>query len=255
MNTMKNKVALVTGGARGIGAAIVRELALNGASVAFTYQNSTDAAEQLVRQLKNELTNLGTAPESVDIWPVRVDSRNGEHVQRVISDVKARWGKFDILVNNAGVFEAKPIETFSLGEYDEQMAINTKAVFAAMQRAAQTMENGGRIISIGSNLAERVPDPGLSVYAMSKAAVWGLTKAVARELGPRGITVNIIQPGSTDTDMNPADGPHAAPQRLLRAIPDFNRPDEIASLALYLCSDAARAITGASLLVDGGANI
>lgn len=255
MRTLKNKTALVTGGSRGIGAAIVRELAKSGISVAFTYQNSTDVAAQLTQQLKNDLAGLDDSSDAARIWPMQVDSLNAQDVQQAVSDVKQRWGRLDILVNNAGIFETGPIEAFTLEDYDKQMTINTKAVFAAMQRAAQVMENGGRIISIGSNLADRVPAPGLSLYTMSKAAVWGLTKAVARELGHKGITVNIIQPGSTDTDMNPSDGLHADQQRSLRAIPSFNRPDEVAALAVYLCGDAARNITGASLLVDGGANI
>lgn len=255
MHTHTQKTALVTGGSRGIGAEIVRELVKRGTNVAFTYQKSTALAEQLVQQLKADNADANAQASTVNIWPLQVDARNAEDVQRAVSDVKQRWGRLDILINNAGIFEANPIEAFTLDDYDKQMAINTKAVFAAVQRAAQVMENGGRIINIGSNLADRVPEPGLSLYTMSKAAVWGLTKAAARELGPRGITVNIIQPGSTDTDMNPSDGPHADQQRSLRAIPDYNRPDEIASMVAYLCSDAARAITGVSLLVDGGANI
>src|SRR5690606_14698190 len=197
MFTLENKTALVTGGSRGIGAAIVRELAKNGVRVAFTYQNSTGLAEQLAQS------------DTASIWPMQVDSLNAQDIQQAVSDVQQRWGRLDILVNNAGIFDARPIEAFTLEDYDRQMSINTKAVFAAMQRAAQVMENGGRIISIGSNLADRVPEPGLSLYTMSKAAIWGLTKAVARELGHRGITVNIVQPGSTDTDMNPADGQSA----------------------------------------------
>lgn len=255
MRTLENKTALVTGGTRGIGAAIVRELAKNGVSVAFTYQNSTGLAKQLAQQLETDLVRPDAKSEKASIWPIQLDSLNAEDVQQAVSDVKQRWGRLDILVNNAGIFEVGPIESFTLEDYDKQMTINTKAVFAAMQRAAQVMENGGRVISIGSNLADRVPASGLSLYTMSKAAVWGLTKAVARELGPRGITVNIIQPGSTDTDMNPSDGPHADQQRSLRAIPSYNHPDEVAALTVYLCGDAARNITGASLLVDGGANI
>lgn len=255
MHILSTKTALVTGGSRGIGAAIVRELVKNGVNVAFTYQKSAAQAEQLAQRLQAELAPDTGSADALDIWPMQVDSLNAGDIQQAISDVKQRWGRFDILVNNAGVFDARPIEAFTLDDYDEQMGINAKAVFAAVQRAAQVMEDSGRIVSIGSNLAERVPEPGLSLYAMSKAAIWGLTKAAARDLGPRGITVNIIQPGSTDTDMNPSDGPNADQQRSLRAIPAYNRPDEIASLVSYLCSDAARAITGASLLVDGGANI
>lgn len=255
MNTPVKKTALVTGGSRGIGAAIVGALARHGVSVAFTYQQSASQAEQLTRKLTTELAESDTHSDRADIWPMQVDSANAEDVQQAVSDVKQRWGRFDILVNNAGIFDVKSIEAFTLDDYDRLMAINTRSVFAATQRAAQLMEDNGRIISIGSNLAQRVPEPGLSLYSMSKAAVWGLTKAAARDLGPRGITVNVIQPGSTDTDMNPSDGAGADHQRALRAIPAYNSPEEIASLVLYLCKDAARAITGASLLVDGGANI
>jgi len=176
-------------------------------------------------------------------------------VQEAVSTVFKHFGKLDILVNNAGIFELKPTGEFTLDDYERQMGVNARAVFAAIQRAAQVMTDGGRIINIGSSLAERVPSPDMSLYAMSKAAVWGLTKGAARDLGPRGITVNIIQPGSTDTDMNPANGEHADGQRSLRAIPSFNTPQEIAAMAVYLASDAARSITGASLLIDGGANV
>lgn len=255
MPTVTNRTALVTGGSRGIGAAIVREFAKNGISVAFTYQKSAVRAEALTQQLKIDLANSDITTDTPDIWAMQVDSMNAKEVQQAVSDVKQRWGRLDILVNNAGIFDAKPIEAFTLDDYDRHMNINTKAVWAAMQRATEVMEDGGRIISIGSNLADRVPGPGLSLYTMSKAAISALTKALARELGPRGITVNIIHPGSTDTDMNPSDGPHADEQRSLRAIHDYNRPDEIASLVWYLCRDAARTITGAGLLVDGGANI
>lgn len=256
MLQLTGKTALVTGGSRGIGAAIVRHLAREGANVAFTYSSSGEAAQKLVAEvdaLKN--TSGQASPAAGATLALQVDSLDPIAVQEAVSRAFDHFGKLDILVNNAGIFELKPTGEFTMDDYERQMGVNARAVFAAIQRAAQVMTEGGRIINIGSSLAERVPSPDMSLYAMSKAAVWGLTKGAARDLGPRGITVNIIQPGSTDTDMNSASGPHADGQRSLRAIASFNKPQEIAAMAVYLASDAARSITGASLLIDGGANV
>jgi len=256
MLQLAGKTALVTGGSRGIGAAIVRHLAQEGANVAFTYSSSSEAAQKLVADIEALKNTSGEASPAAPVTlALQVDSLDPVAVQEAVSTVFEHFGKLDILVNNAGIFELKPTGEFTLDDYERQMGVNARAVFAAIQRAAQVMTEGGRIINIGSNLAERVPSPDMSLYAMSKAAVWGLTKGAARDLGPRGITVNIIQPGSTDTDMNPANGEHADGQRSLRAIPSFNTPQEIAAMAVYLASDAARSITGASLLIDGGANV
>ncbi|MGX9935594.1 SDR family NAD(P)-dependent oxidoreductase [Advenella kashmirensis] len=256
MLQLAGKTALVTGGSRGIGAAIVRHLAKEGANVAFTYSSSSEAAQKLVADIEALKNTSGEASPAAPVTlALQVDSLDPVAVQEAVSTVFEHFGKLDILVNNAGIFELKPTGEFTLDDYERQMGVNARAVFAAIQRAAQVMTEGGRIINIGSNLAERVPSPDMSLYAMSKAAVWGLTKGAARDLGPRGITVNIIQPGSTDTDMNPANGEHADGQRSLRAIPSFNTPQEIAAMAVYLASDAARSITGASLLIDGGANV
>lgn len=255
MSLLSGKTALVTGGSRGIGAAIVRHLAREGASIAFTYSSSGAAAQALVAELNAAKSTSTASQAAAATLALQVDSLDPVAVQEAVSTTVEHFGKLDILVNNAGIFELKPTGEFSLDDYERQMGVNARAVFAAIQRAAQVMTEGGRIINIGSNLAEKVPSPNLSLYAMSKAAVWGLTKGAARDLGPRGITVNIIQPGSTDTDMNPASGPHADGQRSLRAIARFNTPDEIAAMAVYLASDAARSITGASLLIDGGANV
>ena len=256
MLQLTGKTALVTGGSRGIGAAIVRHLAKEGANVAFTYSSSSEAAQKLVAEIESLKSTSGEASPAAPVTlALQVDSLDPIAVQEAVSTVFKHFGKLDILVNNAGIFELKPTGEFTLDDYERQMGVNARAVFAAIQRAAQVMTDGGRIINIGSSLAERVPSPDMSLYAMSKAAVWGLTKGAARDLGPRGITVNIIQPGSTDTDMNPANGEHADGQRSLRAIPSFNTPQEIAAMAVYLASDAARSITGASLLIDGGANV
>ncbi len=256
MLQLTGKTALVTGGSRGIGAAIVRHLAKEGANVAFTYSSSSEAAQKLVAEIESLKNTSGEASPAAPVTlALQVDSLDPIAVQDAVSTVFKHFGKLDILVNNAGIFELKPTGDFTLDDYERQMGVNARAVFAAIQRAAQVMTDGGRIINIGSSLAERVPSPDMSLYAMSKAAVWGLTKGAARDLGRRGITVNIIQPGSTDTDMNPASSPHADGQRSLRAIPSFNTPDEIAAMAVYLASDAARSITGASLLIDGGANV
>ncbi len=256
MLQLTGKTALVTGGSRGIGAAIVRHLAREGANVAFTYSNSREAAQKLVADIEALKNTSGQASPAAPVTlALQVDSLDPIAVQEAVSTVFEHFGKLDILVNNAGIFELKPTGEFTMDDYERQMGVNARAVFAAIQRAAQVMTDGGRIINIGSSLAERVPSPDMSLYAMSKAAVWGLTKGAARDLGPRGITVNIIQPGSTDTDMNPASSPHADGQRSLRAISSYNTPDEIAAMAVYLTSDAARSITGASLLIDGGANV
>lgn len=262
MSHLTGKTALVTGASRGIGAAIARRLAREGANIAFTYSKSSELAQKLAAELDVLHQDAAAGQESgsaASAGPatlaLQVDSIDPAAVQAAISSAVEHFGHLDILVNNAGIFEVKPIGEFTLDDYERQMGINARAVFAGIQRASQVMRDGGRIINIGSNLADRVPGPNLSLYAMSKAAVWGLTKGAARDLGPRGITVNIIQPGSTDTDMNPASGPKADGQRSVRAIPDYNRPEEIAAMVAYLASDAARAITGASLLIDGGANV
>ncbi|MGO1767264.1 oxidoreductase [Advenella sp. S44] len=258
MSLLTGKIALVTGGSRGIGAAIVRQLAKEGAQVAFTYSSSSQAAQDLVGEIEALRRKAQAAAEhgaQSATLALQVDSIDPIAVQKAVLTAFEHFGQLDILVNNAGVFELKPTGEFTMEDYERQMGVNARAVFAAIQQAAPVMADGGRIINIGSNLAARVPRPNMSLYAMSKAAVWGLTKGAARDLGPRGITVNIIQPGSTDTDMNPASGPHAQEQRSLRAIPSYNTPQEIAAMAVYLASDAARSITGASMVIDGGANV
>ena len=245
MSALEGKVALVTGGSRGMGAEIARRLATDGANVAVTYVNGADKARGVVRDIER-IGRRGLA--------IAADNADPAAVTAAVEKTVAAFGRLDILVNNAGIFVAKPLAELTLDEFDHTVAINVRAVFAATKAAATHMGDGGRIISIGSNLAERAPSPGLSLYSLSKAALVGFTKGAARDLGPRGITVNVVHPGSTDTDMNPADGAHADAQRALMAIPRFGETRNIASLVAWLASEDGRFVTGAGLLVDGGAN-
>ena len=221
MTRLRDKVALVTGGSRGMGAAIAGRLAREGADVALTYVSSGAKARTVVAEIERA-GRRGLA--------LTADSSDPAAVRAAVERTAAELGRLDILVNNAGIFVVKPLEALTLEDFEQTLAINVRAVFVASQAAAAHMGEGGRIISIGSNLAERVPMPGVSLYSLSKAALIGFTKGMARDLGPRGITVNVVHPGSTDTDMNPADGEHADAQRSLMAIPRFAEPRDIAGL-------------------------
>jgi 3-oxoacyl-[acyl-carrier protein] reductase len=185
---------------------------------------------------------------------IAADNTDSSAVRAAVERTAAEFGRLDILVNNAGLFVAKPLEALTLDDFERTVAINVRAVFVASQAAAARMGEGGRIISIGSNLAERVPAPGMSLYSLSKAALIGLTKGLARDLGPRGITVNLVHPGSTNTDMNPANGEDADAQRSLMAIPRFGDPRDVAGLVAWLASEESRFATGAAFTIDGGAN-
>lgn len=242
---LQGKVALVTGGSRGIGAAIARQLAGAGADIALTYVRSMDKATAVVAEIE-ALGRRGLAIEA--------DNLDAAAVEEAVALTHARLGRLDILVNSAGIWHAGAIDTVTLEQLDETMAVNFRAPFVASKAAAAVMHEGGRIISIGSNLAERVPGEGISLYSASKAALVGLTKGLARDLGPRGITVNVVHPGSTDTDMNPADGQHADAQRSLMAIPQFGTPEDIAGLVAWLAGPQGRFVTGAALTIDGGTN-
>jgi NAD(P)-dependent dehydrogenase (short-subunit alcohol dehydrogenase family) len=236
------KVALVTGGSRGIGAATALRLARQGADVAVTYVNGKDAAENVVRAVEA----LGRRAVAL-----RADSADaGEAAGAVERTAAAFGGRLDILVNNAGVGLMGPLESLSLADIDRVLAVNVRGVFLAAQAAAARMAEGGRIINVGSCIALRVPGPGGTLYAMSKAALVGLTKALARELGPRGITANIVHPGPIDTDMNPADSPWADGQAAMTALGRYGTADEVASLVAYLAG--ATYVTGAEFAVDGG---
>jgi NAD(P)-dependent dehydrogenase (short-subunit alcohol dehydrogenase family) len=245
MSSLTGKRAFITGGSRGIGAAIARRLAREGADVAITYERSAERADALV----NEIRALGRRALA---FPA--SSAAPAALQGAIAEAARAFEGLDILVNNAGIFRSSNLELMTLEDIDETLAVNVRAVVVASQAAAQHMRDGGRIISIGSSLAERVQDPGLSLYALSKAALIGWTKGLARDLGPRGITVNLIHPGSTDTDMNPADGAAAEAQRARMAIPRYGRPEDIAALVALVAGPEGRFINGAGLTIDGGAN-
>lgn len=246
MSRLNNKVAFITGGSRGIGAAIALALAMDGADIAITYANAPEKAEEVVGAIEK----LGRKALAI-----KADNLDAAAVEAAVNKAHAKLGSLDILVNSAGVFSVDPIDTATLEEYDRVMAIHVRASFVASKAAAALMGSGGRIIFIGSNLGEQVPFPGLSIYSTSKFALVGLTKALARDLGPREITANIVQPGSTDTDMNPANGEHADAQRALMAIPRFGKAADIAGLVTFLAGDESRFITGSSITIDGGANI
>ena len=240
---MKDKVAFVQGGSRGIGAAIVKRLAREGARVAFTYVSSADKAQALVSEVEAK-GGLALA--------IQADSADTTALQQAIRITAETFGRLDILVNNAGVLAMGPLEEFKLEDLDRTLAVNVRSVFVATQEAVRFMGEGGRVITIGSTNADRMPFAGGAVYAMSKSAIVGLTKGLARDLGPRGITVNNVQPGPVDTDMNPASGDFAERLKGLMALPRYGKDEEIASFVAYLAGPEAGYITGASLTIDGG---
>ena len=240
---LAGKVAFVTGGSRGIGAAIVRRLAADGASVVFSYAASQGPADELVRSVEA----AGGRAQAV-----RIDSGDAAALTAGIDKVAADAGRLDILVNSAGVLFLGTVDQFSLEDFDRTLAVNVRAVFVATKAATAHMKDGGRVINIGSTNADRMPFAGGSAYAMSKSALSGLVKGLARDLGPRGITVNNVQPGPVDTDMNPADGPNADGLRSLMAIPRFGKGEDIAGMVAYLAGPDGGYVTGASLTIDGG---
>jgi len=241
--SLTGKAALVTGGSRGIGAAIAKHLARGGADVAITYTSSHDQANAVV----SEIQSLGRGSLAI-----RADSADPAAVTAAVQQTADKFGRLNILVNNAGIYEPAKFDDTSLADMDRMWAVNVRAPIVASHAALKHLGAGGRIINIGSCLAERVPGPGLALYAMSKAAIIGFTKGLARDLGSRGITVNNIEPGPIDTDMNPATGDSADFQRSLVAVGRFGTPDDIAAMVAFLCADTGRNITGASYLVDGG---
>lgn len=242
---LHGRTALVTGASRGIGAAVARELARQGARVAITYKASQEAAARLADEL--------SASNRVSL-ALQADSADPQAVSAAVERVAREFGRLDILVNNAGIWRDGPIAQARIEDAQEMLAVHVLAVIAASRAALPHMPDGGRIVSIGSCLAQRVPGPGMSLYSMSKSALIGLTKGMARDLGPRGITVNVVDPGPVDTDMNPADGEHAQDQRELIALGRYGQAQELASVVAFLAGDGGSYVTGASIAVDGGQN-
>jgi len=241
---LKDKRALVTGGSRGIGAAIVRRLAREGADVAFTFVSRPDQANETVRTAEA----LG-----VKALAIQVDSADAGALVNAVEQTVNELGGLDILVNSAGVAVIAPIDDFRLEDLDRTLAVNVRAVFVATQAAVKHMQAGGRIITIGSCNAERMPFAGGAVYAMSKAALVGLVKGLARDLASRGITINNVQPGPVDTDMNPASSEFARlTVEQIMALPRYGSVDEIAALVAWLAGPESSYVTGASLSIDGG---
>jgi len=240
---LAGKVALVTGGSRSIGAAIAKRLAADGAAVALTYNASPAKADEVVRSIK---AAGGKA------LAIKADAADTEAVRLAVAKTIGTFEGIDILVNNAGVIALAPIEQFSLDDFEKLIAVNVRGLFVATQEAARHLREGGRIIHIGSTFSERMPFAGAAVYSLTKGAVAGFTKGLARDLGPRGITVNNVEPGMIDTDMNPADTDLARDSIRHIALQRYGCTDEIAGFVAFLASSEASYITGASLLADGG---
>ncbi|MBB3194042.1 SDR family oxidoreductase [Roseateles terrae] len=240
---LRGQVAFIHGGSRGIGAATARRLARDGAAVAIGYAASASAAQALVEEI------VAAGGQAI---AVKADATDAAALTAAIDQVAERLGRLDILVNSAGVLHTGPFENFSLEDFDRTLTVNVRSVFVASQAAARHMKEGGRIINIGSTNAQRMPFVGGAAYAMSKSALVGLVKGMARDLGPRGITVNNVAPGPVDTEMNPEAGEFGAALHDLMALRRHAKVDEIAGMVAYLASAEAAFVTGADLLIDGG---
>src|ERR1700722_4950327 len=245
MSSLAKKVALVTGGSRGIGAAIAKRLAADGASVVITYAKDASAASAVVKAIES---GGGSAVA------IQADAADATAVKDAVEKAAAIFGRLDVLVNNAGTAIPKPFAETTLEEIDRVININIRGVYAATHAALKHMKSGGRIINIGSAVGERVAAPGLVPYAGTKGAVKMFTQALAREIGSRGITVNNVQPGPIDTELNPASGDWAVPQNAATALDRYGRVDEIAAMAAFVAGPESSYITGANLTVDGGMN-
>ena len=245
MANLSNKTALVTGASRGIGAAIARRLAAEGAGVAITYTKGADAASRVVKDIE------GAGGKAIAI---QADATDPKAVAAAVEKTVKTFGRLDILVNNAGTAIPKPFEEATLEELDQVVDLNLRGVFIATQAALKYLQKGGRIISIGSCVGERDMTPGLAAYSATKGAVKMFTQGLAREVGPRGITVNNVQPGPIDTDLNPVAGDWAKPQIANTALKRYGSVEEVAAMVAFVAGPQASYITGASLTVDGGTN-
>jgi 3-oxoacyl-[acyl-carrier protein] reductase len=245
MSKLANEVALVTGGSRGIGAAIEKRLAADGAAVAITYAKDGKAASDVVEAIKRE------GGQAVAI---QADAADADAVNAAVEKTVATFGRLDVLVNNAGTAIPKTFEETTLAEMDRVIDINVRGTLVATQAALKHMKSGGRIISIGSAVGERVQVPGLVAYSATKGAVKIFTQALSREVGSRGITVNNVQPGPIDTDLNPASGEWAVPQKAATALDRYGHVEEIAAAVAFIASPESSYMTGSNLTVDGGMN-
>jgi len=242
---LEGKVALVTGGSRGIGAGIAKRLAADGANVAITYTKGADAAASIVKEIERAGGKAIT---------IQADAADAGAVTAAVKKTVAAFGRLDVLVNNAGTAIPKTFEETTLEEMDRVININIRGVFVATQAALKHMKDGGRIITIGSCVGERMMTPGLVPYAATKGAVKMFTQGLSREVGSRGITVNNVQPGPIDTDLNPAAGEWAEPQLANTALKRYGHVDEVAALVSFVAGPEAAYITGANLTIDGGTN-
>jgi 3-oxoacyl-[acyl-carrier protein] reductase len=240
---LTGKVAIVTGGSRGIGRAVVVRLAEAGAEVVLTYRADAAAAVAVVDEVR---------AKGGRVLAVQADGAEAGAMDRVVERAVARSGRLDVLVNNAAEFVVGPLDELDAATFDRVVATNVRAPFLAARAAARHMGEGGRIVTIGSNVVDRTPFPGMTLYSLSKTALVGLTKGLARDLGPRGITANLVDPGPTDTDANPATGPQAGTIAGLTALGRYAEPDEIAGTVLHLAGPDAGYVTGSVVAVDGG---
>jgi 3-oxoacyl-[acyl-carrier protein] reductase len=240
---LEGKAAFVTGASRGIGAAIAAEFAASGADVVISYFNSPADAERVVETIRSH----GVKGEAI-----RADAGDGEAVRGAVKAAHERLGRLDILVNNAGIFERVAMHQSTDEQFDRVMAVNLRGAYIAIKEAVPVMGKGGRIINLSSTFGARVPAPGLGLYATSKFAMAGMTRALARDLAPLGITVNAIQPGPIATEMNKDTGSHARIMAMMTALGRYGAPADVGKAAVFLASDDSAYITGATLNVDGG---